>query len=377
MRNFLTALSILVIGFLLAFFIGTMKPKPQKSPATAPPAIQVKAVKAQPETRKINVTGHGLVEASQSINLISEVSGRVIKVHDNFVNGGRINKKQRIVRIDDTLYRSELALVKADLASAQEILSTEKAKSIQSKKEWRDLGSDEANDLFLRKLQLKSAKARLNSVNARLALAKQKLSRTLLTLPFDANIIETFIHEGQYLTPGNKIASIYHSDKRQVKIQLSQQQLKTANIQWPIRLDSSLEVKIFDARNPDLRIQGTLLSRGSTVDKKNQLIELLVKLDPKHADYFLPGLYVEARISGDAQDNILTLPEDAFHDKRYVLVIDDDSKVQFVPATFLSRENHLIQLQANIKAGTSIITSRLPLATPGLKVSPTFDATTP
>lgn len=372
MRNLLTALSILIIGFLLAFLIGTMKPKPQKLPRVDAPAIQVSAVKASPETLRISVLSHGLVEASQSIDLISEVFGRVTKVHKNFVEGGKIPKKNIIVRIDNTLYKSELAAVKADIATAEEVFSTEKARSIQAKKEWRDLGSDEANALFLRKPQLNSAKARLNAAKARLLLAQQKLARTRLTLPFDASIIETFIHEGQYLSLGNKIASLYHSDKRQVKIQLSQQQLKTANIQWPVRLDSAPIVKIFDPRNPSIAVKGKLLSLGSTVDSKNQLVDLLVKLDPAHADYFLPGLYVEARVSGEPQGNILTLPEDAFHDKRYLLTVNDAMKIEFVPAKFLSRNNQLIQLQADIKPGTTIVTSRLPLATPGLKVSPVF-----
>lgn len=373
MRNLITALSILIIGFFIAYLIGTMKPNPEKTPPTEAPAIHVSAVKAKPETLNISVLGHGFVEATQSIDIVSEVSGRVIKVDKNFVSGGAIDKKTILVRIDDTLYRSEYAGVKADIAAAEENLSTEKARATQAKKEWRDLGSEEANALFLRKPQLKSAQARLDSTKARLVLAKQKLNRTKLTLPFDANIIDTYIHEGQYLSPGNKIASVYHRDKRQVNIQLSQQQLQTANIQWPIRLNSAPNVKIFDPKTPNLTIKGSLLSRGATVDSKNQLIDLLVKLDSENAEYFLPGLYVEASVSGEAQDHILTLPEDAFHDKRYLLVVDDNSTVQFIPATFLSRQQQLIQVRADIKAGTPIITSRLPLATPGLKVTPIFE----
>ena len=373
MRNLLTALSILVVGFLMAYAIGTMKPKPLKTASATLPAIQAQAIKVKPKTQTISVLSHGLVEAGLGIDIISEVSGRVIAVHNNFVNGGRIDRKQIIVRIDDTLYQSELANVQADLASAEETLSTEKARANQAKKEWRDLGSEDANALFLRKPQLKSAQAKLNAVKARLALAKQKLARTRLTLPYDSNIVETHIDVGQYLTAGTKIARVYHSDKRQVKLQLSQQQLKTAGISWPISKDDALSVTIFDPRTPQLSINAELLSRGSTVDKKNQLIELLVKLAPEHADSFLPGLYVEANVSGKPQEHILSLPEDAFHDKRFLLALDENSKITFIPATFLSREGQNIKVSAEIEAGTTVITSRLPLATPGLEISPLFD----
>ena len=370
MKNLLTALSILVIGFTIAFLIATMKPKPEKLPQAEVEAIQVSAVMANPESKKIRVLSHGLVEASHAINLISEVSGRVIQVNPNFINGGSISKHEIIVRIDDTQYQAELAAVQADIALARETLSTEKARSIQSQKEWRDLGSEEANALFLRKPQLNSAQARLNAAESRLTLSKQKLSRTKLTLPYSANILETFIHQGQYLSPGNKIASLYHSEKRQVKLQLSQQQLKTANIQWPIQIDNPPQIELFDTRSKDNGIKGTLISRGASIDSKSQLVDLIVELPPKYADYFLPGLYIEAYVSGEIQDRILTLPEDAFHDKRYLLIANDENQIEFIDAQFLSRHGNNIQLTAEIEAGTTIITSRLPLATPGMKVIP-------
>ncbi len=373
MRNFLTAMSILIIGGFLSYAIGTMKPKPQKLPESEPPALQTSAIKAAPLSTAVQIKTHGTVEASQSIDIISEVNGRVLSVHKNFINGGQIKRRETIIRIDDTFYQTELANAEADVASADELLSTEKARATQAKKEWRDLGSEEANALFLRKPQLKSAETRLKTAKARLAHAKQQLERTRIRLPYEATLTETHIHEGQYVTLGSKLASAYRTNRRQVKLQLSKSQLATANISWPIDEAKDIKIIITEPYSPNIKTEAQVISSGGKIDAMNQLIDVIVGLPQDSAKYFLPGLYVEALISGKPQDQVLRLPEDAFHDKRYILIADQDNKIRFIDAKFLSRDGDYVLLKADIEPGTTILSSRIPLATPGMKVSPQFE----
>ena len=375
MRNLLTAISILFLGFGLSYMVGTMKPKPEKLAEAERPAIKVSAVIAAPQTQRIDVLAHGLVEASQSIDLIAEVSGRVLSVHKNFLLGGQIAEGEQILSIDDTQYLAELANAEAEVAAAEEAVATETARANQAKKEWRDLGSDAANALFLRKPQLKSAQSRLKTAKARLSRSRQLIERTKLTLPYAVNIVDTHIHEGQFVTMGSRLAELYRSDKRQVKLQLSQQQLPPANIAWPISTENPPLITLYDPRDKRLEINAELLSRSAVVDRSNQFIDLIVAIDNRFAEHFLPGLYIEARVAGEAQTQVFTLPENAFHDKRYILTADADNRIAFNDAQFLARRGASLLLRAQIPAGATIITSRLPLAAPGMRVAPQLPAT--
>jgi len=370
MRNLLTALAILLVGSALSFMIGTMKPKPEKRPDSEQSAISVSYILASDQAQQVSVEVHGHVEASHSIELIAEVSGRILNVHKHFIAGGRIPKNQSIASIDNTQYIANLANAEAELANAEEALSTIEAQAVQARKEWRDLGSEQANNLFLRKPQLKSAKSSLKTAQARLNVAKQQLQRTKVQLPYSSNIIETFIHEGQYVSQGTKLASVYRSDKRQIKLQVSQQQLDKAGIGWPIDIHKHNTIRIRDPRSQGIEIDGKLISHSATVNRNNQLIDLIVDIDSQYADHFLPGLYVQASIAGEAQSNIQRIPEDAFHDKRFLLIINDQQKVTFIPASFVGRDGEQVLVKSAVKAGDKIISSRIALATPGMKVNP-------
>ena len=368
MRNLLSAFAILLVGLSLAYLINNSKPDPDKVTEKAPVAIEVNTLIASPKAISINIKSHGIITASTQIDLLAQVTGEILTVSDNFIDGAVLSNNALLLTIDDSAYKAQLADAKLKLAQAQELYYSEKARAYQAKKEWQDRGSKEANALFLREPQLNSAKAQLTSAELGITRSEKNLAHTEVRLPFAANMIQTHVNLGQLVMPGNTIASIYQQDKLQVKLPISQRQLGLLNIRWPEearKLHVSFSAQIGNRRVAWL---GRVKTGSTTIEPNNQNVHLLVDLIiDEHSAAALPGQYIEATISGQAREGVIKVPEDAFHDKRFVLSIND-GKLAYNPAYFLYRDGLELYLQSNIATDTVIIIDRIPLATNGMQV---------
>lgn len=369
MRNALTAFLIIGIGLLLAFFIATGKPKPEKKTEKPPEPPTVTATKATLFTDAIAVKTYGIIEAKTAITISSEVGGKIIYVHPNFSAGGRIEKNTPLIKIEDSQYQSEVALAESNLAKAYELAASEKARAQQAKKEWRDLGSDSANDLFLRKPQLASANAQVKAAQIALKRAKTNLHNTQIRLPFTAYITETEANLGQFVLPGTSLAKAYDKSQLQVRLPLSQKQLSQLNLGWPIAKSELPEVALhLTMGRESLTFNAKIIHTSAQIDASSQVLYMTASL-PSHAKGALPGQYVEADIFGAPPKNVYRLPKAAFHDKHFILRVKDNS-LQFIDAVLLSEDKQYVYLQAKLPPNSLVVTERVPLATEGMIVKP-------
>jgi multidrug efflux pump subunit AcrA (membrane-fusion protein) len=96
--SILAAAGILVISFGLMSFFSSLKKEPQK----APPKEVIINVKAQPikyETMRAHVYGTGRVSSFQTIDLISEVQGKLLDGKVLLKKGSNFRKGDLLVRI--------------------------------------------------------------------------------------------------------------------------------------------------------------------------------------------------------------------------------------------------------------------------------------
>jgi len=114
----------------------------------------------KPSAIKMTVTSQGTVAPKREIDLVSQVSGKVVAVADNYANGGFFQGNEMLVQIEPADYEFAVTRAKAQEARAEEQVALEQGRSRQAKREWRDLGDKTANKLFLRQPQLNAAIAR-------------------------------------------------------------------------------------------------------------------------------------------------------------------------------------------------------------------------
>ena len=98
---------IILIGSFFAFVISISSPKPQKGiELPKPTPVFYEVISKKDITLKILTNGE--VRPLNEINLISQVSGQIIKAADEFVDGGIIKAGSPLVWIDDRDYKLSL-----------------------------------------------------------------------------------------------------------------------------------------------------------------------------------------------------------------------------------------------------------------------------
>ena len=156
---------ILIFGLFMSFLISLTEPKTNKG-IEIPKPTAVFYDNPQKKDVTLRVTTNGEVRSVTEINVIPQVSGRIIQVADEFIDGGNIKKGQPLIWIDDRDYRLATISAESRVAQAKKLLEREIAESELAKKDWEELGEGEASPLTLRIPQLEEARALLNAAEA-------------------------------------------------------------------------------------------------------------------------------------------------------------------------------------------------------------------
>ena len=157
----------------VAALMSALKPEPVK--AEVPEAAL--AVKTQTLNRTevtLAVESQGTVRPRTRTTLISEVSGTVLEVSEQFIVGGTFKAGEILMRLDPTDHEVDLQRAKAQLISKNALLEFEKARAVQAKKEWEMTGRPESDApiLALRKPYLAEAEANILQAQAQVKQAQ-------------------------------------------------------------------------------------------------------------------------------------------------------------------------------------------------------------
>ena len=227
--GFLVAVVIVAGSVGLAAFLVSLAPEPERR--EPPPQIPfAQTGRVMLGGGAIPVHGAGTVRPSAEVEIIPQISGKVVWVNPGFQSGGRIEADQTIFRIEeeDYLYRvreaeADLEAKRVELLEAQgkaEIARTE-YKQFSGRRSKEEPSARRASPLTLREPQLKAAEAALDREEARVAEAKLALSRTRVPAPFDGYVRDEAVDLGQFVTSGQAVGRIFAADAVEVVVPLS------------------------------------------------------------------------------------------------------------------------------------------------------------
>ena len=144
-RKIIVTASVFFAGLLLISATYYFKPTQERVSQQSPQAIEVTVVKVQPKTHQLNVVSQGTISPKYEIDLIAEVAGRIEFVAPNFANGDFFNAGEKLVQIEPIDYQLSLITAESAVARAEEELAIERGRVKQARREWRELGDEEAN----------------------------------------------------------------------------------------------------------------------------------------------------------------------------------------------------------------------------------------
>jgi RND family efflux transporter MFP subunit len=370
----------LLAGILFIIAVATLKPQPEKVKRLPPPLLLVEVIDAAPRTLRPTISSQGTVAPRREIDLVSQVSGKVVAVDQRYASGSFFRRGDQLIQLESSDYQFAVIRAKAQLAKAEEQVALEKGRSRQAKREWRDLGDNTANALFLRVPQLASAEAALESARADLEKANLDLSRTSIVTPFQGRIRQTFVDLGQYITPGTRIAKIYSTDVVEVRLPLSDRQ--AALIDLPVNFEDAQSAEYPEVvlqrkvGGKTYKWQGKIVRTEASIDIQSRMtyavaeVQNPFKTDPNSDRPPLSiGLFVEAEIAGRQITNAMELPKNVIYRGNEVLVLNNDDEISFATLSVMQSDTDSV-VTNSIAPGIRIVGTRIALPVPGMRVKP-------
>ncbi|QSB01214.1 efflux RND transporter periplasmic adaptor subunit [Methylomonas sp. EFPC1] len=352
--------------------------KPQNVQQNTEPTIpKVNVVRVEPQSLRLNVMSQGVVAPRETIDLVTEVGGKVAQVHSAMAAGGFFAANELLLTIDPRDYDYAIVAAEAQLAEAQRVLINEQAQVEQAHSEWQALGEGEPTALALRKPQLAEAQAKLKAAAADLAKAKLNRSRCELRAPFAGRVLSKQAGLGQYLPSGAVIARIYASDVAEVRLPISTEQLAFLELplgqhgkvgRWPaVTLRAEL------AGQPHSWQGRIVRSEAALDDNSGQLYLVAQVAEPfrESADRppLLSGLFVQAEIEGVLRDGLFSLPRTALNGLQQAKLVDAEQRLEIRQLQVLRHDAEHVVVKAGLNPGERVVVSELPVAVASMKVT--------
>ena len=370
-------LVVLASLFGAAVLMATSPQVEPTNPAPVPPTVRIRDV--EPESIRLRVHSQGTVAPDTQSQLIPEVSGRVTWMSGALVNGGYFEQGQTLLRLDDKDYTSSLkraraALTRDEARFEHALFEFERMKSLEE----RRLASRSQMESAQRDYRV--AEATLEDSRANVEQASLNLERTEVKAPFTGLVRDESVDIGQLVGPGSPIATIYATDRLEVRLPIADRQLGFLNL--PVGQRGELPADLQPAVNLSANYAGQLLEWSgrivrteAQIDTSSRMVNVVARITG-NGGQALPavGLFVNADIEGLMVDDIVVLPRNALRNGNRVLVVDEENRLEFRNVEPLRLYQDDVLIRAGLSAGERVCIS--PMQTPigGMLVNPVREA---
>lgn len=380
----LTAVMLVVGGIIGASMLASSRQAPRREPhKIQSPLVRVKAVQRQDVPMRVH--GYGTVRPSVQIQIAPQVSGPVVWVHPQLVNGGFIRAGEELLRIDPAEYTLQVEIQKAEVARAKVRLQQEKAEAAVAQAEWDEMnpGIKPDSPLTLRKPQIEQVQAELVAAQARLENARLNLRRTRISVPFDGRILEESVDVGQSLLAGQAIATVYGSDAVEIVVPLEDAELAWIDVpQNGYRkyrrksIDPSARKTKADVMTEFAAAQhrwtGRVVRTEGQIDTASRMVHVVVEVDDPFIltdgrPPLVPGMFVEVEIHGRTLEDVVPLPRHLIHADRQVWIALNN-QLSIRPVHIARLDQHFAYIVSGLEDGDLVITSALEIATDGMRI---------
>ena len=368
---------VLAGSVFMVQMLSAAKPAPEKKEESQR-LISLYVDEVQADNVVVSIHTQGEVRPKTEIDLVPQVSGRVVAIADVFAEGAEFAANTLLLKIDDTDYKFAVIRAEAKVAEAQTMLEKELANKKNKDEQWKGKKNrNDASPYALNQPQVAEAKAKLRAANADLAAAEVNLSRTEIKVPFHGRVREKSIGVGQYVTAGTSLGRVFSTDIVEVRLPLTDIQL--AELQLPMGFmasESNAPQVKFTARvgNKSHAWHGKIVRTNASVDQQTRMIYAVAEVQDPYgagADGMTPiavGMFVRAEIEGVSSQAALVLPRLALRNNNTVYVVNDENRLEIRTVDILSTSPDTVFVSTGLVAGDKVVTSTIPTAVDGMEV---------
>lgn len=350
-KNILAPVIVLTVAALIAVaMVSSRSDLPRKEREVILPVVATTTVEPGPVA--VTIQSRGIVTPRRNIELVTEVSGRVIWVDPGFLQGEEVQQGQLLLRIDPIDYEVALADAEAAVASAEFSLAEVK--------------------VVVKKAAIAEAEARVAAAKARLRQAQVDLANTEIHAPFDAVVDVKRVDLGQFVQTGTAVMKLLSTGVAEVRLPLLASDVPFVKYgqdeagNWH---QLSLQATF---GNVSHSWSARLARLERRVDEQTRVFFLVAQVDKPydkqlHSHILAMGLFVETSFKGAEIPRAVRLPRSALHNGSSVYVVRQGA-IYRQPVELLRREGDSVIVGQGLNSGDQVVLSRLDLMVDGMAV---------
>lgn len=375
------ALLLLAVGAAGMAALTATKPDIEKKRIAHIPSV-VRTIKVATKTQELFIPGEGTVGALREINLVPEVSGKVIYMSDSLVNGGSFLKDDVLLKIDPRDYETAVKVAQAKVKDAESALKMVQEEAYVAREEWKmHVGSTSKRKspppLVAKVPQLAAARAALDGAKADYNRTKLNLSRTEIKAPFAGKVSAKMVDIGQYTTPGQTLARLFSTEAVEIVLPMEDGDLLWFDVPGfttESGSGSKAVVKGVIAGRP-MTWEGMVVRAEGRLDERTRMVNVVVRVEEPYKTYppLAVGLFVKVEIQGRRLEKIAAIPRHALRAGDIVWVVGDDDKLVFRQVEIARIIGDLVYVRAGLNDGDVVVISNLKAVTDGMTVRPVGD----
>jgi RND family efflux transporter MFP subunit len=373
-QNFIfkLALPALVVVGGLGLLVALKAAGASAEKGTPPPRVDlVETQTLAAGTARARVEASGTVVAYQQIVAAPEVAGRLVKVSNKLVNGGRFAKGEVMARVDARDYQVAFEVERSRVQQASLELTLEENRGSVAQREWQMIGDQKTSDgkLARREPHLGVAQANVEAARANMRRAELNVSRTAIRAPFNAIVLSENVDVGQVVGGASQVAVLAGTDQFRIDVSVPFDRLATLSIPGVDGAEEGSEAVIRQtlAGGDTLVRHGRIVGIGGQLDPKTRTATVLVTVDnpldpPDGGLPLMIGAFVQVELLGRQHEDALTVPRSALYDGDTVWVVDDNDALARRTVTVGWSLSEDIEVSSGLEPGDRIVTT--PLSAP-------------
>ena len=338
------------------------------------PLVQVVTIKSQKVTPILQA--YGEVNPHREVQIQAQVSGITTLIDDRLIVGGIFKSGEELMRIQPIDFELAVDQREADLARARMQHALELGRQEVAKREWQLLGDKQPVEasrkrLALRVPQLRQAEITLTAAESALQRAQLDLDRTIIRSPFNASVLSENAEKGQLITATGNICRLVCTDDYYVITSLPQNMAKHIRTLEDHGISAKARIH---TPGSEMR-EGTVIRFLSDLESNSRMARVVVEVkDPLALEdanagrekLFL-GSFVKLEIELPTLQDAIRLPRTHVRSGDTVWVWKDE-QLEIRKLAIRHRESEDLIITKGLVDGDQIITSSLPVATPGMRV---------
>ena len=369
-----TAVAVVALTGVTAAIFGVTSSGAQPAAAVAPAMPVSVATVVQSDVAAWDEFS-GRLEAVERVDIRPRVAGTILAVH--FREGALVKKGDLLLTIDPAPYAADVQRAEAQVGAAQAKGAQAKGEQERSQRLWNEQAISK-RELDERANGQREADANLRAAQAALQTAQLSMDYTQVRAPVSGRVGKLEVTVGNLVAAGPgapvlttlvSVSPIYASFDADE--QVVAKALKDVSAGGDRKLDR-IPVQMGTSASSDTPFEGKLQLVDNQVDAKSGTVRARAVFDNKDGQ-LMPGQFARIRMGQATKATALLINERAVgtdQNKKFVMVVDADSKAQYREVTLGASVNGLRVIKTGLAANERIVVNGLQRIRPGALVAP-------